>query len=557
MNTQVANERPTHDEAFKAAAALAAKGLKLVRVYGVTLDGVCECRKGADCRNPGKHPVGNEWQNHATTDENTIASWFEDEERPVPNVGVLLGEWSGVIDVEADTEKGRAALKKLGLDQIETPAFQSGRSPHLLFRWEPGLPKKAKVDDVEGIEVRLGNDGAAQTVLPPSWHGSGVARAWLPGRSPEECDLQPLPREFREAIVRNGGSTGKSLARAAGEATAAGKVFHEGEGRHDYLLGAAGRQARKEPNLTSEESIEEIHQIVLALNASRCRPPYPEEEVRRCTNHAIQHTLMARERGLPDLKPNDPNAEQILADQRHPWEKMGLVKNQDNPREFDPGSVELTILHGDPPAYTLSGLRSPSAGLFEVSLSVDEFTSAPKTAKKILAASTDVDVCDPTPDHWRKLWAGSYDEENRVAVKGLRLKLLKTCRHEYPPAEYQRYARLAAWMLNYLRRFKKPEFDEAATEVSGTGQPRWIRGDKDVVLTLGLADAWSKAAEQAKGQITDSEWKSVDKRIRAITGEKSFDKTTRRGQANGKAKGLTIWTDAHIRALEQLAAAQE
>jgi hypothetical protein len=99
--------------------------------------------------------------------------------------------------------------------------------------------------------------------------------------------------------------------------------------------------------------------------------------------------------------------------------------------------------------------------------------------------------------------------------------------------------------------------DAAATEVSPTGSPKWIRSGGDVVLTLALADAWSKAAEQAKGQIADSEWKSVDKRIRAITGEKSFDTTTRRGQASGKAKGLTIWTDAHLKALEQLAAAQE
>ncbi|MEI7928721.1 MAG: bifunctional DNA primase/polymerase, partial [Verrucomicrobiales bacterium] len=217
MKTQVANDRPTHHDGFKAATAVAKEGLKLVKVYGFTKDGVCECNSGARCPSPGKHPIGYEWQKFATTDENTIAEWFEDEERPVFNFGVLLGEASGVIDVEADTEEALAALKQWGLDQIDTPAFQSGRSPHFLYKWETGLPNKAVVK-VDGIECRLGNEKASQTVLPPSWHGSGVAREWLPGRSPGECDLQPLPKAFRDAVIRAGGGKGKGITKAAREA---------------------------------------------------------------------------------------------------------------------------------------------------------------------------------------------------------------------------------------------------------------------------------------------------------------------------------------------------
>ena len=60
MSTQVANERPTHGEVLKGVAPVAAKGLKLVKVDGITPDGMCECGSGDQCDNPGEHPVGKE-----------------------------------------------------------------------------------------------------------------------------------------------------------------------------------------------------------------------------------------------------------------------------------------------------------------------------------------------------------------------------------------------------------------------------------------------------------------------------------------------------------------
>lgn len=555
MDTQVDVERPTNDEVFKQAASLAQKDLKIVRLFGVCLDGTCECGKGHRCRGPGKHPFGDDgWQHRATSDEDEIASWFEDERAVTPNIGVLLGTASGIIDVEADTPEGIAAMKKYGLDEVDTPAFQSGRSPHYLFLHEEGLPNQTVVK-VKGIEVRLGNGGAAQTVFPPSMHANGHAREWLPGRSPEDCDFKPLPRAFREEIVRAVGGKGKGMAKAARDATAAGRVFREGEGRHDQLYGAAINLARALPS-SSEEEVECIHQFVLGQNLKGCDPPYPEDEVRRWTDDAIAWVRRTREAGVPNLDRNDPNAERILAEQKTPWEKMGLKKNPDNPREYDPGSWALTVVHGDPVEYVLSGVQSPTAGEVSVTLTVDEFTSAAKTAKKILATSADVDPANPTPEAWQKLWIGQFDEDRRVPVTGLKIKLLDGCRHEHPPVEYLRYALLASWMLDYLRRFKKPSLEDAAPEASPTGQPKWIKEDGEVVLSLRLADAWNKAAEQAKGKITAAEWRGVDKRIREITGEKKFARSARRGQTNKKTVGLTLWSDSHISALERLAGAQ-
>ena len=533
MKTQVANDRPTHHDGFKAATAVAKEGLKLVKVYGFTKDGVCECNSGARCPSPGKHPIGYEWQKFATTDENTIAEWFEDEERPVFNFGVLLGEASGVIDVEADTEEALAALKQWGLDQIDTPAFQSGRSPHFLYKWETGLPNKAVVK-VDGIECRLGNEKASQTVLPPSWHGSGVAREWLPGRSPGECDLQPLPKAFRDAVIRAGGGKGKGITKAAREATVAGKVFKEGEGRHDQLYGEAVNCARDLPH-SSEEQVERIHQILLGLNLKQCNPPYPEDEVRRWTNDAIRHV-------------RDKEAERINA-QRTPWERMGLQKNLET-KEYEPGAWLLTVFHSDPVEWVLGGVLSPTAGAVAVILNEDEFLSPKKTARKILSTTGDVDPENPNPSAWSRLWTGYTDDDR--AVKGLKCKLMEDCRHEYPPPEYQRHALLAAWMLDYLRRFARPTSD-TATEPSPTGSPRWIYEGGSMVLSFRCEDAWHKAAEQAGGTVTTSEYRDVGRRIRKITGEKEFSAMSRRGKGSKHGARFVLWDDRHIAALEKLA----
>lgn len=537
MDMQVDAGRRTNDEMFKAGASLAQKDVPVVRLYGVSRDGACECSKGRDCPNPGKHPVGFNWQHHATTDENVIESWFADEPEVTPNLGVILGERSGIIDVEGDTPEAEAASKKWGLDQIDTPAFRSPRGIHRLFAREPGLPDVAVVK-VDGIEVRLGGGGkAAQTVLPPSWHADGFAREWLPGRSPEECELQPLPRAFRDAVIAAAGAkTGGGVARNARAATAVGRVFHEGEGRHEYLHGEALSLASSTRDLQSQAILDRIHTIVLSLNQTQCKPPYPDHEVRRCTNDAIAFIRARR------------------AEEDRPWEKMGLERNAERPREYEPGSWRLTIFHGDPVEYVIAGVMSPTGGSMSVHLTTDEFMCPSKAAKKILATTTDVDPTNPTSEAWARLWKGyslQDGEGNRREVKGLKAKLLGACEHEHPPAEYKRHALLAAWLLDYLRRFKKPVSDEA-TEPSPTGSPKWLNHGGRVVLAFRYEDAWSKAAEQAGGHVTSGETREMSRRIRKITGEKNFEPMSRRGKDGAPGFRFTVWGDTHIVALEQL-----
>jgi hypothetical protein len=534
----LAAERPSADQAFKAAATLAQRDYKLVQLYGVSDDGACGCPKGRDCSTPGKHPQGDDWPNRATCDEGEIESWFDGDQPVTSNVGLLLGPESGVIDVECDSEAAAEAFRRWGLDRVDTPAFRSGRGEHRLFAWEPGLPDTAVVK-VEGIEVRLGGGGrAAQTVMPPSWHAKGFAREWLDGKSPDDCPLRPLPAAFREAVIKQQqGSSGGGMARAAREATAGGRVFHEGEGRHGYLYGEAVSLALGMPRPPSKQAVARVHEVVLALNARNCRPPYPEDEVRRWTNDAI--TWACREAKTDE----------------HPWERMGLARSPERSGEFEPGSWQLTIIQGDPVQYVVAGVRSPSLGDVSVSLTVDEFMSAAKTARKILATTTDVDTTNPTPAAWARLWNGhtrTSDDGRRVDVQGLKTKLLEACEHREPVLDDQRHANVAAAILDYLRRFKKDTADDRSTPLP-TGQPRWITYKDRRVLAIRWSVVCARAADQAGIKIDDAGRIEMGQRIRQITGEERFEAISHRGKDGSAGYRAVLWDDRHIAALEKLA----
>ena len=67
------------------------------------------------------------------------------------NIGVQWGERSNAIDIEFDCEEGRASADKY-LGGIVTPAWQSGRSVHRMFRYIKDLAGlgASKAGETEG-----------------------------------------------------------------------------------------------------------------------------------------------------------------------------------------------------------------------------------------------------------------------------------------------------------------------------------------------------------------------------------------------------------------------
>lgn len=138
----------------------------------------------------GKAPCGGKgWPDIVTSDPGEIAAMIDDT--PCDGVGLVLGERSGVVDVECDGHEAEDELRALLGDQIpETPCYRSARGLHRLFAFDARLPAKAKAMAGK-IEVRIGGGGrAAQSVLPPSG-----GREWIV--HPRDCELAEIP----EAIV--------------------------------------------------------------------------------------------------------------------------------------------------------------------------------------------------------------------------------------------------------------------------------------------------------------------------------------------------------------------
>ena len=149
-----------------------------------------------DPKNPGGL-LGRGWQKSASADLEQIDRWFSRDAR---NVGLLLGPASGVIDLEFDTDEGASLLEPL-CGQLQVPAYRSRKSVHRLFAWSDAFSGWGANFSHRGVELRCGQD-AAQSVVPPSVHESGVEYVWLPGLNPYEAPLQPMPEQLLAFLER-------------------------------------------------------------------------------------------------------------------------------------------------------------------------------------------------------------------------------------------------------------------------------------------------------------------------------------------------------------------
>ena len=141
----------------------------------------------------GKRPTGNAWQTVAGCEQPAVAKMFATT--PHDGVGVLIGQRSGLIDFDIDSEQaGKTLLDLFGGEITKTPCFQSSRGKHYLFRWTDKLPQGSIKIVVDGLEIRLGNgEKGCQTVFPPSGE-----RVWI--IDPDDCELADIPAEVIDRI---------------------------------------------------------------------------------------------------------------------------------------------------------------------------------------------------------------------------------------------------------------------------------------------------------------------------------------------------------------------
>ncbi len=148
-------------------------------------------------RPKSKLPLIKAWQKNATADTAQLKRWWA--QWPDANVGVALGEASGLIDVECDSEAAEREFLALfrGETQPQTTSYRGQRGLHRLYRWQP--TQGGAVLHVGKIEIRTGNGGrGAQSVFPPSIHPSGAIYQWIV--PPSECAPAEIPMPLLAAI---------------------------------------------------------------------------------------------------------------------------------------------------------------------------------------------------------------------------------------------------------------------------------------------------------------------------------------------------------------------
>lgn len=288
----------------------------------------------------GKRPAIDAWQDNATTDEDTIAAWWE--ANPSYNVGIALGEASGIVDIEYDSDLGRETAARL-FAETYTPTFASGsRSVHRLFQWSPDLPQTAVIKDLRGLEIRIGGGGkGAQSVFPPSVHPDGPVYQWHRGMAPDDVEIAEIPESVLALIVND--PEGKSLEqthKSKGSDWWESIINGVGDGeRNQTLTSMVGAWLRS----LSEEAFNNRDTVrMILLNATafgrRCNPPVDEKEIERTFKSVLRLETNRRA--------TDSAAEIVRP-------SVSIQAKDGTDPKHDTGDWRLIIVESDPPRYEL------------------------------------------------------------------------------------------------------------------------------------------------------------------------------------------------------------
>jgi hypothetical protein len=237
----------------------------------------------------GKSPRGVvAWQSRTFT---------ADDFATATGVGVQIGPCSGIIDAEWDTPAQHDKLVELCGQLPDGPEFSSRQGGHKLFAWSDDLAAigSAVADfecaDGSTLKIRVGAGGkGAQSAFPPSPN-----KAWLPGKSPAEIGVPPIPASLLAAMLAAAAGKGS---RASGPAEWSNHAFSESQR-------AACREALAElPDAVSGENgqtklmsamrcirrhvgnYEQALELAAWFNDEKCVPPFDETEVERKLNES-------------------------------------------------------------------------------------------------------------------------------------------------------------------------------------------------------------------------------------------------------------------------------
>lgn len=391
-----------------------------------------------------KRPLLSKWQEQATTDEEQIAEWWGS--KPSSNIGIALGEASGIIDAECDQAGSEATLAKLlGDEMLITPTYQSRRGKHRILRWRGDLPDKAKIEIGPAggkVEFRGCGSKGAYSVAPPSIHpDTHEAYQWLEGLSPEDVDVADIPKKLLVALWNLGGED-LIEERPKSQRMALYEQDSIPEGARDETLYKEACALWREQEaihgegcFDADTSQKAVYRRLWAWNQSMCIPPLEErvlleksESARSFIRaHPLDLDTTARSRGAS-------------------LEALGLELRGG---QHYPGLWRLETVNSDPPIMRIFAPCLPDKGL---DLTPDEYDSAAHVHRKVLAVTGEIALDDGVRP-WRVIWKGS-NKNRKNPIRGLMAKLLDSATKIEAPAEQQTLRVVGEILLGYLARAK-------------------------------------------------------------------------------------------------------
>ena len=563
------------NETFKWCALYLSKGLRIVRLHGIWPDGRCtcgdaECRiGGAKQKSCGKHPVGNDWGDRYARSEDDILEW----DNGVPfNVGVVLGPEGGVIDNEDDSPEATAFRESLGLHELITPSWTSGKSTHQLTQWHDSLSSCGGVQKPGGLECRLGAGGRQiQSVLPPSWHNSGVQYRWKPDLSIDDIDVAETPKTLLVQIVNAAAAGGNIAASGSGRKYQGPLVFrevHDGQGRHDALLMWAWNKIVNDRFPLAPERRSVLTQEILDANDKYLKPPKTRDEALQIINSCFEHYRKKEESGWTaspsDITDDAVKSEAVkVKETAKPEDSVAVVGLEAQGLQpyragevtgYRVGSWRIEMVKGDPPEIVLVVPQwKPTACGGRVSMTLDTFRSAPKVASAVFNATQRV-ILDGDSKRWLSAWKG-VDASKRtggVSVPGIMEQLMarKGAEHDIKVGTASlRYAELAGFLLKSFGRATKPR-DEEKPEPNESGRPCWVTPDE-------LWFQWGKVWEEigSAHDIASGERNRIRNKLLEIMAAK--DLVHKRHRFGSVRLEYVVFTHEWVAALQSLAAGED
>jgi hypothetical protein len=210
----------------------------------------------------------------ATADE--IRAWWR--QHPDAMIGIVTGEISGILVVDADSEEAYRKLQELLPDSIITPICKTPRGYHLYLIMPKGERIGNSVGILPGVDIR-GEGGYC--IAPPSINGDGKGYAWQSGLSLGEVEPASVPLDLLKylSIYIDNSNQRPQMATNGDNGD---KYFQQGR-RDNDLFHAANCLVKGGGEIPFTKE-------VLKILAKNSNPPFPENEIQVKIESALKRS---------------------------------------------------------------------------------------------------------------------------------------------------------------------------------------------------------------------------------------------------------------------------